>query len=72
MPILNDVLSIIMQLISHYSNPMCVKNDIKTAISNKDKINHYKLILVGGGGSGTLYYNKGKQLLLQDILQESI
>jgi len=31
---------------------MCVKNDIKTAVSNKDKVNHYKLILVGGGGSG--------------------
>lgn len=31
---------------------MCVKNKTNTSISNKDKINHYKLVLVGGGGSG--------------------
>merc|ERR1712054_489402 len=31
---------------------MCVNNEVNTTISNQEKINSYKLVLVGGGGSG--------------------
>nr|BAS01577.1 TP-binding nuclear protein RAN [Lotharella vacuolata]BAS01601.1 GTP-binding nuclear protein RAN [Lotharella vacuolata] len=39
---------------------MCRDNAVTGIASNTEQIKHYKLILVGGGGSGTCYFLIGK------------